>query len=130
QHQPEQGRGHAPGALALPLLQQLAEDRDKGGRQGGVGDERADEIRDLERDGEGVDLPGGSEVVRRLPLAHEAEDARQSGGEAEDESRDGEAPALGRRLPRRRARVDRLERRRRLAGHRPTRYSGTLTAPA
>ncbi len=42
QHQPEEGGGHAPGALPLALLEQLAEDRDERGREGGVGDERAE----------------------------------------------------------------------------------------
>ena len=42
QHQPEQARGDAPGALALALLEQVAEDRHERGRERGVGDERAD----------------------------------------------------------------------------------------
>ena len=36
-----------------------------------VGDERADEIRDLKGDGEGVDRPACTEVVRRDDLADE-----------------------------------------------------------
>ena len=40
-----------------------------------VGDESADEIRDLERDGEGVDRPACAEVVRGHDLPDEAEHA-------------------------------------------------------
>ena len=55
QHQPEERRGDAPGALALALLEQVAEDRDERRRERGVRDERADQVRDLERDRERVD---------------------------------------------------------------------------
>ena len=56
QHQPEEGRGDAPRPLALALLEQVAEDGHEGGRERGVGDERADGVRDEERDLERVDL--------------------------------------------------------------------------
>ena len=55
--EPEDRRSDAPGADAVAPLEQLAEDGDERAREGGVGDERANEVRDLERDGEGVDLP-------------------------------------------------------------------------
>ena len=75
QHQPEERRGDAPGALALSLLEQLAEDGDERGGERRVGDERANEVRHLEGDREGVDLAGGAEEVRGDDLADEAEDA-------------------------------------------------------
>ncbi len=55
QRQPEERRGDTPGALLLAPLEQLAEDRDEGARERRVGDERADEVRNLDRDREGVD---------------------------------------------------------------------------
>ena len=105
QHQPEEARGDAPGALALALLEQLAEDGHERRRERGVRDERADEVRDLERDRERVDLPGGAEVVGGDDLAHEAEDAGEACGEREDRaSRPGEPPGRwGRPAPRRSA---------------------------
>ncbi len=95
QHQPEEGRRDPPGALALALLEQLAEDRDEGGGERGVRDERAEQVRHLEGDREGVDLPRGAEVVRGDDLADEAEDAREPGCEREDRRRPGESPARG-----------------------------------
>ena len=75
EHQPEERGRDAPGPLPLPFLQQLAEDRDERRRERGIRDERAHQVRDLERDREGVDLPCGAEVVRRDDLANETEDA-------------------------------------------------------
>ena len=95
QQEPEEGRGDPPRALAVALLEQLAEDGNEGGGERGVGDERAEEVRHLEGDREGVDLAGGAEVVRRDDLADEAEDAREPGGEREDRRRPGESPAGG-----------------------------------
>src|SRR5205807_9345220 len=89
--------GDAPGAASLALLEQLREDRHERRREGRVGDESADEIRHLEGDREGVDLPGGTEVVRGDDLADEAEDAREPGGRGEDRRRADETPAV--RLP-------------------------------
>ena len=74
--QPEERRGDAPRALALTTLEQLAEDRDERARQRGIGDERTDEIRDLDRDRERVDLPADAEEVRGDHLSYEAEDTR------------------------------------------------------
>ena len=76
-HQPEEARSHAPRALTLTPLQQVAEDGDERRRERRVGEKRADEVRHLERDGEGVDPSGGAEVVGRHHLADEAEDARE-----------------------------------------------------
>ena len=56
-------------ARVLALLEELAEDRDERGREGGVRDERAHQVRDLEGDGERVDRPA-PEVVRSHDLAH------------------------------------------------------------
>ncbi len=113
EHQPEERRRDAPGAL-LVLLQQLGEDRDERRRERGVRDERPEEVRELERDGEGVDLAAGAEVVRRDHLADEPEHAREARGDAEDRGRDGEpAPRrqralFERRLVQRRLDVHRL----------------------
>ena len=75
QRQPEERRCDAPCALALPLLEQLAEDRHEGARERRISDERAHEVRDLDRDRERVDQPDDAEEVRADHLAHEAEDA-------------------------------------------------------
>ncbi len=91
--EPEQARRDAPGALPLALLQQVAEDRDEGGGERGVGDERADRVRDQERDLERVDRADGTEVVARHDLADEAEDPGEAGGEREDRRRPREAAA-------------------------------------
>ena len=76
QRQPEERRGDAPGALPLALLEQLAEDRDERAGERGVGDERAHEVRDLDRDRERVDEPGDAEEVGADHLADEAEHPR------------------------------------------------------
>jgi hypothetical protein len=73
--QPEKGRGDAPGALSVAALQQLREDRHERPGQRGIRDERAEQVRDLERDREGVDGAGDAEVVGRDHLAHETEEA-------------------------------------------------------
>jgi hypothetical protein len=75
EHQPKQRRGDAPGALALALDEQLAEDRDERRAERRVRDERADGVRDEERDLERVDRTDGAEVVARHGLAGEAEHA-------------------------------------------------------
>ena len=98
QHQPEEARRDAPRALRV-LLQQVDEDGHERGRQRRVGDERAHEVRQLERDRERVDLPRGAEVVRRDHFAHEPEHAREPGRRGEDRGRDAEPPLGGRRPP-------------------------------
>ncbi len=57
QRQPEERGGDPPGTLLLAAFEELAEDGDERSRERGVGDERANEVRDLDRDGEGVDRP-------------------------------------------------------------------------
>ena len=91
-HEPEEGRGHAPGARALLLLEQLAEDGHERGAEGRVRRERAHEVRDLERDGERVDLALDPEGAAGDDLAEEAEDARDPGDGREDRRRQREAP--------------------------------------
>ena len=94
QHQVEEARRDAPGPPALALLEQVAEDGDERGREGGVGDERADQVRDLERDRERVDRAGGAEEVGGDHLAHEPEHAREAGRDPEDRGRDREPAAV------------------------------------
>ncbi len=84
EQQPEDRRCDTPGACLLALLEQLGEDRHERGCQRRVCDERADEVRDLERDRERVDLALDAEVAARDDLAHEAGEPRQAGGDAED----------------------------------------------
>src|SRR5439155_11974353 len=91
--EPEGDRGDATGALPAPPFLQLGEDGNERGREGRVRDEGAYEVRDLERDGEGVDLPGRSKVVRGHDLPDEAEDAGDPGGEREDRRRPCESAA-------------------------------------
>jgi hypothetical protein len=65
----------AAGAFPFALLDQLAEHGHERRRERRVRDERADEIRDLEGDREGVDQPAGAEVVGGDHLPDEPEDA-------------------------------------------------------
>ena len=95
QEEPEDGRRDAPGARLLPLLEQLAEDGHERGRERGVRDERADEVRDLEGDREGVDRAARAEVVRGDDLADEPEHPREPGRGREDRRRPREPPSLG-----------------------------------
>ena len=92
EHEPEERRGDAPGALALALLEQLAEDRDERGRERRVGDERAHEVRHLERDRERVDLPRRRSSTRRRSRGRGRGCAR-AGRDREDRCRPGEPPA-------------------------------------
>src|SRR5262249_59667820 len=62
-------------------------------RDGRVGKQRADEVRDLERDREGVDPSGGAEVVGGNDLADEPEDSREAGCEREDRRRPSQSAA-------------------------------------
>src|SRR5439155_203886 len=94
QHEPEETRGDAPGALPVTPLEQLGEDRDECSGQGEVRDESPEQVRDLERDRERVDLPADSEVVGGDHLADEPHHARDTGGEREDRRRPCE-PAAG-----------------------------------
>ena len=80
--------------FSLALLEQLAEDRDERAGERGVGDERAHEVRDLDRDRERVDEPGDAEEVGADHLAHEAEHARDGGGGREDGGRAGDPAAV------------------------------------
>ena len=86
-------------ARAFSLLEQLAEDGHERRRERRVGDERADEVRDLEGDREGVDRPAGAEVVRGDDLADEAEHAGKP-RRAEKIAVDHASPAAGLASPR------------------------------
>ena len=79
----------------LALLEELAEDRHERAGEGGVRDERAHEVRDLERDRERVDPSRGAEGVRGDHLADETEHAREAGRGAEDRGRAREASPVG-----------------------------------
>ena len=94
EHEPEDRRRDAPGALAVALLDQVAEDGDERARERRVGEQGADEVRDLERDRERVDLAVDAEVVGRDHLAHEAEDAGEAGRDREDQRRAREPAVL------------------------------------
>src|SRR5262249_15053510 len=89
----EEARGDAPGALALALLEQLAEHGHERGGDRRVGKQRSDEVRDLERDRERVDPPTGAEVVGGDDLPDEAKDSREPGCEREDRRRPGQPAA-------------------------------------
>ena len=94
EHEPEDRRRDPPGALAVALLDQVAEDRDERARERGIGEQGANEVRDLERDRERVDLAVDAEVVGRDHLAHEAEDPGEAGRDREDQGRAGEPAVL------------------------------------
>ena len=119
--EPEDGRGDPPGALAVALLEQVAEDRDERAGERRVGEQGADEVRDLERDRERVDLPVDPEVVGRDHLADEAEDPGEARRDREDQRRAGKPPVARRS----RRRVRRLRRRDRQ--HRSCRSSSART---
>src|SRR5581483_6886645 len=87
QREPEQARGDPPRAPALAPLEQVAEDGDERGGEGGVGDERAHRVREEERELEGVHRALHAEGVLRDDLAHEPEHAREPRREREDRGR-------------------------------------------
>ena len=93
QHQPEERRRDPPRPAAFPLLEELAEDGDERRRERRVRDERAHEVRQLERDREVVDRAACAEVVRGDDLADETEDAGERSREREDRRRQGEPTA-------------------------------------
>ena len=96
ERQPPDGRGHAPGALALPLRQELVEDRHEGRAQSGVRDQRADQVGDLVRDREGVDrLALHREDPGRRGLAQHADEPAGAGRHGEQRGRDRHAAPLG-----------------------------------
>src|SRR5262249_14492719 len=92
--EPEEAGRDAPGALALALLEQVAEDGDEGGGEGGVGDERAQRVRDQECDLERIDRADGAEVVACDDLADEAEDPGEAGRRGEDRRRASQAATV------------------------------------
>ncbi len=98
EHHEQQRRGEARGLALATVLQQLGEDRHERSRERRVGEQAADEVRDLEGDREGRERTGGAEVARRDHLAHEPGDAGQSGGDREDRGVACEPPAAGRRI--------------------------------
>ena len=69
-------------SLRSPLLEQLAEHRHERALERGVGEQRAHEVRHLERDRERRHRAGDAEVLGRDDLAREAEQARQARREA------------------------------------------------
>ena len=66
--QQQQGRGEAEGLLVLLAAEQFGEDRDEGRLQGGVGEQGADQVRDLEGDREGRHRPVRPRSSRRRRL--------------------------------------------------------------
>ena len=93
EEEPEQRRGDAPRPSAVALLEQLAEHRHERAGEGGVRDEDADQVRDLERDRERVDRAPRAEVVARDHLADQPEDARDPRRDGEDRRRPRQTPA-------------------------------------
>ena len=71
-------------SLRAPLLEQLGEDGHEGRAQGGVGEQRAHDVGQLEGDREGAEGARGGEVARRDDLAHQPRDAREPGEDRED----------------------------------------------
>ena len=89
--EPEDRRGDPPGPLPLALLEQVAEDGYERAGESCVREEGTHEVRDLERDGERVDLPVDPEVVRRDHLAHEPEHPGEARRDGEDQPWSGQA---------------------------------------
>ena len=90
--EPEERRGDPPGAGALFLHEELAEDRHERGAESGVRSQRAHEVRNLERDREGVDLALDPEGAPHDDLADEPEDPRETRDRREDGGRPREPP--------------------------------------
>ena len=88
----KQARGDAPGAGALALLEQVAEDRDEGATESAASATSARIVFGTGRRLERVDRPADAEVVARDDLAEEPENAREAGREREDRRRPGEPP--------------------------------------
>ena len=102
QDQAEQRPGELERLLALALLEQLGEDGDEGGAQRGVGDQRAEQVRDLERDRERGERAGGAEVARRDHFPDETGDPGEPRRDREDDRVErNPAPRLGGRNGRR-----------------------------
>ena len=96
EREPPDRRGHAPGALALALRQQLVEDRHERRAERRVRHQRADQVRDLVRDGEGVDrLALHREDPRGRGLAQHAHEAARAGRRGEQRGRHRHAAPLG-----------------------------------
>ena len=100
-HQQQQGRGEAEGLSVVLLAEQFGEDRDEGRLQGGVGEQGADQVGDLEGDREGRHRPADPVVAGGDDFAAEAGDARGGGGDREERGRAGDPARLA---ARRRAR--------------------------
>ena len=91
------------GLAAVAALELLGEHRDEGGLDRGVGEQAADQVRDLEGDRERRHRAADPEVGGGEDLPHQAGDPRERGGEGEECGRDRQ-PARprgrGRRSPR------------------------------
>ena len=83
-HQQQQGRGEPERVLVVLLADQFGEDRDEGRLQGGVGEEGADQVRDLEGDREGRHRAADAVVAGGDDFAAEAGDPRGGGGDREE----------------------------------------------
>ena len=82
-------------SLRRPCSSSSVKTGHEGGAQGGVGEQRAHDVGQLEGDREGAEGARGREVARRDDLAHQAGDAREAGEDREDRR------VAGRRPPRR-----------------------------
>ena len=78
-----------------PRCEELVEDRDERRAERRVGDERANEVRNLERDGERADRALHAEERRRDDLAQDAHDPAETGRDREQRSRDRQATPRG-----------------------------------
>ena len=92
QDQPGQRGGELDRLAPALVLEQLREDRDERARERGVGDERADQVRDLEGQRERRGRAGRAEVRAGDDLADQTRDAAEPGEDAEDDGVAG-APA-------------------------------------
>src|SRR5262249_41148826 len=81
---PEERRGEPERLLPAAPLEQFGEHRHERRREGGVGEQVADQVRDLEGDRERRDRPLRPEEARRDDFAPEPEHPGESGAEGED----------------------------------------------
>jgi hypothetical protein len=93
-HQQQHRRGEPERLLVGLLAEQFGEDRDEGRLQRRVGEQGADQVRDLEGDREGRDRAADPVVAGGDHFASEPGDARGGGGEREEGGRAGEPTGL------------------------------------
>ena len=95
QHDVEKRAGDAKRLAFVAPVEQLGEDRHESGLQGGVGEQRTDEVRNEERGLKRGHRAGDAEDRGGDDLAQQADDSRQAGRDREEHRRERQAAVLG-----------------------------------